>query len=402
MHAHPPTEPPPAPRRATRRRTAAPHRVRTPLAVLLLALGMLGTGLAAPASAARNGPGPQARIPAGVTAGVAVFDRGTGAFTERINADLRFRSASVMKLLIVLDLLWDRGPDALPDADRTRLTAMLRSSDDSAASHYWSTRGGGAIVNRMVSRLALTGTAPPPSTHPGYWGYTATTAADTVRIYRHVLDAAPVPVRDFVMGNLRQATRCASDGYDQYSGIASAFERPWAIKQGWSGFASGGCTADTPAAKASAASAASGSARELDLVSEALHSTGTVGGDDRAIVAVLTLHPDGTTYGTAYSRLTELVGSLDVPGARRPAGTWVGTWGSGVRVRTGPTTGSSVVTTLPAGVDVLVGCQKRGQTVSVPPYTNDWWAYLPQYGGYMTNIYADTPDNRIPGVPDCP
>jgi hypothetical protein len=136
-------------------------------------------------------------------------------------------------------------------------------------------------------------------------------------------------------------------------------------------------------------------------VSEALHSTGTVGSGDRAIVAVLTLHPDGTPYGTAYSRLTELVGSLDVPGAQRPAGTRVGTWGSGVRVRTGPTTTSSVVTTLPAGVDVLVGCQKRGQTVSVPPYTNDWWAYLPQYGGYMTNIYVDTPDNRIPGVPDC-
>ncbi|MFP8883537.1 hypothetical protein [Streptomyces mangrovi] len=371
---------------------------------------MLGTGLAAPASAARNGPGPQARVPAGVTAGVAVFDRGTGAFTERINADTRFRAASVMKLLIALDLLWDRGPDTLPDADRVRLTAMLRSSDDSAASHYWSTRGGAAIVNRMVSRLALTGTAPPPSTHPGYWGYTATTAADTVRIYRHVLDAAPAAVRDFVMGNLRQATRCASDGYDQYSGIASAFERPWAVKQGWSGFGSGGCTADTPvtasASTASAASAAStasaASAGELDLVSEALHSTGTVGGDDRAIVAVLTLHPDGTPYGTAYSRLTELTGSLDVPGARRPAGTWVGTWGSGVRVRTGPTTGSSVVTTLPAGVDVLVGCQKRGQTVSVPPYTNDWWAYLPQYGGYMTNIYVATPDNRIPGVPDCP
>jgi hypothetical protein len=263
----------------------------------------------------------------------------------------------------------------------------------------------------MVSRLALTGTAPPPSTHPGYWGYTATTAADTVRIYRHVLDAAPVPVRDFVMGNLRQATRCASDGYDQYFGIASAFERPWAVKQGWSGFSSGGCTADTPAtasaapssssSSASPSSSASASAGELDLVSEALHSTGTVGSGDRAIVAVLTLHPDGTPYGTAYSRLTELVGSLDVPGAQRPAGTRVGTWGSGVRVRTGPTTTSSVVTTLPAGVDVLVGCQKRGQTVSVPPYTNDWWAYLPQYGGYMTNIYVDTPDNRIPGVPDC-
>ncbi|HEX5568578.1 MAG TPA: hypothetical protein VFY14_16915, partial [Streptomyces sp.] len=200
-----------------------------------------------------------------------------------------------------------------------------------------------------------------------------------------------------------------SDGYDQYFGISSAFERPWAVKQGWSGFSSGGCTADSPASSPSSASAsptpsssaASSSAAELDLVSEALHSTGTVGSGDRFIVAVLTLHPDGTAYGTAYSRLTRLVDSLDVPGIQRPAGTWFGTWGAGVRVRARPTTEAPVVTTLPAGVEVLVTCQERGQTVSVPPYTNDWWAYLPQYGGYLTNIYITSPDNRLPGVPDC-
>jgi len=381
---------------------------------------VLGTSLAVPASAAQKGPatGPEAGarggtadIPPGVTAGVAVFDRHTGSFTERVNPDLRLRSASVMKLLIALDFLWDHGPDYdIPAADRTRLASMLRSSDDNSASYYWANRGSSSIVSRMVSRLSLTGTVPPPSTHPGYWGYTATTAADTVRIYRYILDSAPAPVRDFVMGNLRQASRCANDGYDQYFGIASAFERPWAVKQGWSGFSSGGCTADSPASSLSSPPSPSSSpsspsspssAAELDLVSEALHSTGTVGSNDRFIVAVLTLHPDGTAYGTAYSRLTRLVGSLNVPGIQRPTGVRFGTWGTGVRVRTRPTTDAPVVTTLPAGVEVLVSCQKRGQTVSVPPYTNDWWAYLPQYGGYLTNIYITSPDNKLPGVPDC-
>ncbi|MCF6526051.1 hypothetical protein [Streptomyces sp. JJ36] len=354
---------------------------------------------------------------------MAVFDRRTGEFTERREADRRFRSASVVKLLLVLDVLWDRAPSALPAEERARLEAMLRHSDDQAASHYWAQRGGSRIIERMVPRLGLTGTVPPPSTHPGYWGYTALTAADTVRIYRHLLEEAPAAVRDFVLGHLHRATRCAGDGFDQYFGIASAFDKPWALKQGWSGFTSGGCTAgaspartrgphpgrDGRAAPETRSEPDAGHRPEgrpsdppvVDLVSEALHTTGTVGPDDRTIVAVLTLHPDGTPYGTAYSRLTRLAGSLDVPGAERPAGTWFGTWGSGVRVRAAATTGSDVVTTLPAGVEVLVACQQRGQRVEVPPYSNDWWAYLPQYGGYLTNIYVDTPGNTLPDVPEC-
>jgi uncharacterized protein YraI len=72
-----------------------------------------------------------------------------------------------------------------------------------------------------------------------------------------------------------------------------------------------------------------------------------------------------------------------------------------VRVRSAPDTSASPVGTVPAGGDVRVRCQKRGREVVVDPYRNDWWAYLPEYGGYMTNIYIRTPANRIPGVPDC-
>ncbi|MEE1752173.1 hypothetical protein PUR26_06715 [Streptomyces sp. SP18CS02] len=354
-----------------------------------------------------------AEIPAGVTAGIAVYDRETGRFTEQVDVDRPFRSASVVKLLIALDVLWDRGPGSgIPEQERPRLEAMLRSSDDAQASHYWAQRGGAALVGRMVPRLGLTGTLPPPAGYPAYWGYTAITAADTVRVYRHVLDVAPAVVREFVMDNLHRSTRCANDGFDQYFGIPSAFEGPWAVKQGWSGFSSGGCTADggtpvpatrpqEPATVHADGDGGARGARALDLVSEALHTTGTVGPGDRTIVAVLTLHPDKTSYGAASSGVTRLTDSLDVPGARRPAGSRFGTWGSGVRVREATTTASAAITTLPAGIEVLVGCQKRGQTVSVPPYVNDWWAYLPQYDGYVTNIYLDSPDNKLPGVRDC-
>ncbi|MEV6415544.1 hypothetical protein [Kribbella sp. NPDC051718] len=246
-------------------------------------------------------------VPVGVTAGLAVFDRQTGQFTDVFNPDLQFRSASVVKLLLVLDYLWDRGPAYdIPAADKARLEVMLRSSDDDAASYYWDHLGGSAIIDRMVPRLGLTHTAGPPATHPGFWGYAAFTAADTVRIYRYLLDQAPAPVRDFVMGNLHQATRHGTDGFDQYFGIASAFEPPFAIKQGWSGFrGSSGYRTDQNKPKHAT----------VDLVREALHTTGTAGPDDRTIVAVYTLHPAGTEYAKAYADMTALTRVLTVPGA---------------------------------------------------------------------------------------
>ncbi|MGA5471524.1 hypothetical protein ACPCUK_22445 [Streptomyces arboris] len=359
---------------------------------------------ALPAAAAAPSPHPTPRtggadVPSGVTAGVAVFDRRSGSFTEQVNSSVPFRSASVVKLLIALDLLGDRGPDALGAQDRARVDDMLRASDDDAASHFWAVNGAGAIVDRMVRKLSLTDTTRPPATHPGYWGYTALSARDTVRIYRYLLDTAPAAVRDYVMDGLRSSTRCADDGYDQHFGIPSAFERPWAVKQGWSGFSSGGCT--TPAAATPTARTGTSAVAGVDLGRPALHSTGTVGPDDRGIVAVLTLHPDGTSYGEAYTDLGRLTRSLNVPGATRPAGTWIGTWGADVNVRADSTTASRKLTVLPAGAEVLVSCQKRGQEVSIPPYTNDWWAYLPQYGGYVTNIYLSVPENQVPGLRLC-
>jgi hypothetical protein len=244
--------------------------------------------------------------PTGVTAGIAVYDRETGRFVQQHNADHRFRSASVVKLLIVLDYLLGRAPAYdVPDDDRARLEVMLRSSDDDAASYYWEQLGGGAVVDRMVSRLGLTQTAGPPATYPGFWGYVAITAADTVRIYRYLLEQAPAPVREFVMGLLHTATRYGTDGFDQYFGIASAFPGDFSIKQGWSGFhGSSGYGSDRAKPLDSV----------VDLHSDALHTTGTVGPDDRTIVAVYTLHPRGTEYEKACADVTRLTESLAVPG----------------------------------------------------------------------------------------
>jgi len=42
---------------------------------------------------------------------------------------------------------------------------MLRSSDDDAATHFWNLDGGPQIVSRMVARLHLADSAPPPASH---------------------------------------------------------------------------------------------------------------------------------------------------------------------------------------------------------------------------------------------
>jgi hypothetical protein len=393
------------------------RRLLATAAALLLVGGVAGSAAAdVPAPPSAQAAPAAVQVPSGVTPGAAVFDRQTGAFTEQLNTSTRFRSASVVKLLLALDFLWNRGPDyTVPAADRALLEPMLRSSYDDAADHYWVENGQAAIITRMAGRLGLKDTAPPPVGYEGYWGYTSLSARDTVTIYRYLLDSAPGPVRDFVMGNLRQSTRCASDHFDQHFGIAGAFEKPWAVKQGWAGSSyedgtCGGTAAGVRAqpqpqkqnqSQAQPQAQARVAAADVDLTRPALHSTGTVGAGDRFIVAVFTLHPVGTSYGKAYTDIGRLTRSLNVPGAARPAGWWYGTWSDHVNVRPGPSTSNPRITQLPAGVEVLVGCQKRGEEVSVPPYTNDWWAYLPQYGGWISNIYISSPDNRLPDVKDC-
>jgi len=299
-------------------------------AVVLTACGAPPARSAAPQSSAPS-PSPSAPpsrsaspsavaspvIPAGVLAGIAVYDRRTATFLEVHNATTRFRSASLVKLLIALDYLWDRGPGyVVAPADRARFDLMLRSSDDSAASSFWGRAGSGAVVSRMIGRLGLKDTSPPPPDRSG-WGSTAVSAADLVRVYRYLLDTAPAPVRDLVMGDLHGSTRCGTDGFDQSFGIPSVFPKPWSAKQGWYEF--GGAPAVRCVDNAAYPAPAGPGVRvvpvgnAVDYAGEVLHTTGTVGEGDRTIVVVLTLHRHGTPFATATSVVTKLVAGLPVP-----------------------------------------------------------------------------------------
>ncbi|MDR7277201.1 hypothetical protein [Catenuloplanes atrovinosus] len=373
-----------------------------------LALTIAALALSAVAAVQTAGPAVAAApvgVPAGMDAGIAVYDRATGRFTHRAQATKPFRSASLVKLLIALDLTWaPAGP--LTVADRARLDLMLRGSDDAAATEFWTRNGEGAIVERMASRLGLRHTTPPPD---GYgWGSTGVSAEDLVRVYRYVLDTAPAGVRELIMGNLSAATTCAVDGFDQSFGIRSAFTGPTAVKQGWTLFGSAPRNPCVPAASARAA--ASTPAREIDYSSGALHTTGTVGARHRVIVVALSTHRPGTSFAQAGYALTNVVRRLPVPGARlappprQPErGIFFGTWDSEVGVYAAPTLSSARVGTVPSYQEVRVACQLRGELVEQYGLSNDWWTYLPELGGYMPNIFFDWADNELPAdvVPLC-
>ncbi|GII62752.1 lipoprotein [Sphaerisporangium krabiense] len=304
----------------------APRASRALAVVLALTLTLpLLPQAAAPASGAVGAAGTP-RIPAGTAASYVVFDRVTGRTTLAHKPHVRFRSASVVKILIALDYLESR-TTPVPRADADLLRRMLRASDDDAATAFWRRGGQGAIIGRMTRRLGLADTGPPPANRPGFWGYTALSAADVVTTYRYLLERAKPKVRDVILGHLRNASRCAADDFDQYFGIPGAVPRPWAVKQGWSGYGSrpavpcsrtrpsagtattgGSATADRAAlAPASTGAAAAGGPRPpVNLSRPVLHTTGLVGEGDRLIIAVLTLQPAGAGYRSSATRLTAL------------------------------------------------------------------------------------------------
>lgn len=278
---------------------------------------------------------PEPRVPDGMTASYLVADADSGEVELGKGEHEQYRSASIVKLLLAIDYLENLGPGTdLPEEDEALLEPMLRSSNDDAASVFWVRGGQARIIERMVEKIGLEDTAPPPADHPGVWGYTAISAADVAKTYDYLLEEAAPQIRRFVLRNLDEHTRCAADGFDQSFGIPSAVEGGAAVKQGWSGFGSGPAPgqecqeSDDPeltrsvlnspeavqarsvASREAAAPAPRSRTSDLDLTRRAMHTTGLVDGHDK-IIAVLTLEPEDTDWNTSAQRITGLTRALD-------------------------------------------------------------------------------------------
>jgi len=272
-----------------------------------------GTTSSAPATSAPPQP---IVVPAGVTAGVAVYDRQTKTFTAQVNATTRFRSASLVKLFIAVDYLWDKGPGyAIPAGDQTRFELMLRGSDDAAASYFYAKIGGEPALVRTFARLSLQDTKPPSAVGLKGWGSTTLSANDIVRTYRFLLEQAPAGLRDTIMGHLHASTPCGTDHYYQNFGIPGAFPKPWSAKQGWWGFGDVPADVCNPPNTTLAVPATPNikGPKPALMSGRVLHTTGTVGENDRVIVAVLTQYPSGTGFHDAFAAITQLTRTLPVP-----------------------------------------------------------------------------------------
>ena len=91
----------------------------------------------------------------------------------------------------------------------------------------------------------------------------------------------------------------------------------------------------------------------------------------------------------------------DRGGEHVETGTVFMTWGTGVNIRQEPLLSAPVVAVLAGPTQVRVSCQREGETVSTAGHTNNAWSFLPEYGGYVSNIFIDHPSAWLPDIPSC-
>lgn len=216
----------------------------------------------------------------GVTLGVVVVDRPSGAVLLDRDADSPYPSLSLLKVMIAADVLttgWPVGADptavtgasdaplpALTDPAQIDavLTRMIATSDDVIASDLYDATGGDAMVERVAQRYGMTGTTPTPDGE--YWGNVQVTASDLAALLTGVL--ADPQTANVVGPAMRTTTAIAADGVDQRFGMRTV---PGAgSKQGW------GCCLSGIAG---------------------IHSMGFT--DDRIVVVLSGTEPDDDTLG---------------------------------------------------------------------------------------------------------
>ncbi|WP_148083369.1 serine hydrolase [Micromonospora sp. Llam0] len=157
----------------------------------------------------------------------AVVERGTGT-GFRTGDELRFQTASIVKVEILTALLLDRDGTPLTAVQRDRAEAMITASDNAAASELFAAIGGVAGLNRVNTELGLTRTRPRSA-----WGTTVTTSADQVRLLRGLVDEES-PLRPADRGLVLDLMGRVVDGqrWGVPAGAGTTGSRTW-VKNGW-------------------------------------------------------------------------------------------------------------------------------------------------------------------------
>lgn len=165
--------------------------------------------------------------------GVAVLDLTTGQLVSGRNGAKPYYSASLSKLLLVVDMLDRRtaGEIDIPDYDLGLVDRALTLSDDGAMDVLWTAFDGMGAMGRTAERAGLTDTSAPED--PSQWGEVEVSANDMVRLYRYVLTKLAPADRDLVVDELSHAEHDAADGFDQFFGLLGNDTHHVYAKQGW-------------------------------------------------------------------------------------------------------------------------------------------------------------------------
>jgi hypothetical protein len=231
-------------------------------------------GRAAAAAAAA-----ESKAAASTQLGVAVLDRTTGELAVGEHGDEPYYTASEAGVVLAVDVLDRRRLDGLAVDDQSLelIRRVLGQGDDAAMKTLWTRFDGAAAAGRVAGRLGLKGTSNPEDT--AQWGQMEVSAGDTVRIWQYVLEQMPAADRDLVATDLQAATAKGKDGFDQSYGLldpAVRGPRSAVAKQGWMCCVSG---------------------------QYYLHTAGSVGPDQRYLVALLTRVPRSGGWEAARKEL---------------------------------------------------------------------------------------------------
>lgn len=219
----------------------------------------------------------------GSTLGVAVLDRDTGEIVGGEHATEALYSASVVKLIVAVDILQRRHTGlVVEEQDFELLRRALGPSDDEAMNVLWSRFDGSNGVDRVAKQLKLGQVRPPED--PSMWGDSELSARDVVRVFDHILSELSVADRNLIMHSLANAPRVAASGFDQEYGLDRLGPGESAVKAGWMCCSDGFVT---------------------------LHSVGMVGDSRRYVTALLSSQPSTQGYGVARGRLTEAAQVLE-------------------------------------------------------------------------------------------
>ncbi|MGY1826065.1 MULTISPECIES: serine hydrolase [unclassified Blastococcus] len=198
------------------------------VSAMTAAYGTQGTLAVAVARQPDPTGGRSARAAEAATARAAAFRADNGDVAGR-----PIPGASMVKLYMAADLLHRArtGRLALDREDFALLQAMVRRSDDPAASQLWVRYGGAQMVVDVAERYGLSATSPPAV--PGQWGQTLTSARDLARFLSLLPTVAHPADAAAILAWMRLATPIAADGFDQEFGVFGAVPGRPAVKQGW-------------------------------------------------------------------------------------------------------------------------------------------------------------------------